>query len=105
MEWSETDPVVTARGELKEEKEEGGLTATEKLWDLAVTNEYQILDQWLFRYEPGVFLNKAHVFALELLDETRVTLNPEEHDQAQWFDYDDARYWAASWTRLNQKWS
>ncbi len=101
MEWSETDPVVTARRELKEEI---GLTATEKLRELAMTNEYQILDQWLFRYEPGVFLNKEHVFALELPVETGVTLNPEERDQAQWFDYYDARCRATSWTRLNQKW-
>jgi len=93
--------VVTARYELKEEI---GMTATEKLRDLAVTNEYKILDEWLFRYKPGVLLNKEHAFALELPVETGVTLNPGEHDQVQWFDYDDARIRATSWTRLNQKW-
>ncbi len=64
-------------------KEKLRLTATKKLRELAVTNEYQILDQWLFHCEPGVFLNKEHVFALELPDETRVTLNPGEHDLAE----------------------
>ena len=101
MAWSETDPAETARRELKEET---GLTATEKLRNLAMSHEYKILNQWLYRYEPGVCLNKEHAFALELPAETGVTLNPEEHDQARWFDSDHARLRATSWIRLNQKW-
>lgn len=95
MEWDESDPLETAKRELKEEL---GLIATEKLRNLGMSNEYKILPQWIYRYEAGVTVNKEHAFALELPDETEVTLNPQEHEAAQWLDFKEALQRATSWS-------
>jgi len=95
MEWYETDAAVTARRELQEEL---GLTTTENLRNLSISNEYKILPRWQNRYEPGVTTNKEHAFALEMAVESEVTLNPEEHELAQWLDFKQAMKRASSWS-------
>jgi dATP pyrophosphohydrolase len=95
MEWTETRPADTARRELYEEL---GLTATENLRDLEQVNEYKILPQWLYRYQPGVALNIEHAFSLEMPDESGVTLNPQEHEAAAWLDINEAIKRVSSWS-------
>lgn len=95
MEWDESDPAVTARRELKEEL---GITSTKKLRKLDVINEYKILPQWQYRYETGVTHNKEHAFSLEMSAESEVTLNPQEHEMAEWLDYQEAVQRVTSWS-------
>jgi dATP pyrophosphohydrolase len=52
--------------------------------------DYEIYPEWRFRYAPGVTRNIEHWFALQVPDNTQVTLSPREHVAYEWLPYEDA---------------
>jgi dihydroneopterin triphosphate diphosphatase len=94
--WDETGARVAAVRELREET---GIVATpEGIRDLELTFRYPIFPQWRYRYAPGVTENTEHAFALELVAECDVALNPEEHTEFVWLPFTEAAARATSWT-------
>ncbi len=81
-------PVETARREVLEET--GIDAALHRLVDWQFTNEYEIYQQWRWRYAPGVVRNTEHVFGLELADRVPVTLAPREHTAQLWLPWQEA---------------
>jgi len=98
MNWEESSPLETA---CREVTEETGLETTESnglLRDLGKTYKYDIYPQWKHRYAPGVNINTEHSFALELPAKVGVTLNPDEHCDYVWLDFQMAFDTATSWS-------
>lgn len=93
--WEESSPRQAAAREVREET---GLESTSALRDLKIVNRYSILPRWRSRYAPDVHENIEHVFALELPAEILITVNPAEHTEYGWFDFDAAAAKAASWS-------
>ena len=52
--------------------------------------EYEIYPEWRYRYAPGVIKNIEHWFALEVPENTSITLSPREHVAYQWLPYQEA---------------
>lgn len=52
--------------------------------------DYEIYPEWRFRYAPGVTRNIEHWFALQVPNNTQVTLSPREHVAYEWLPYEDA---------------
>ena len=52
--------------------------------------EYEIYPEWRFRYAPGVTRNIEHWFALEVPENTQITLAPREHVAYEWLPYEEA---------------
>lgn len=94
LEWGVEDKLATARRELREET---GIDAPQ-LRDWGRHNVYTIFPEWRHRYAPGVTENIEHVFSLELPTEIPVTLNPAEHVDYAWLDFDEAARIATSWS-------
>lgn len=95
MGWEETQPVETARRELREET---GVVDFSGLADLGYTRRFPIPPKWRHRYAPDVQENLEHAFALELADEVAVRLNSKEHSAYQWLGIRDAAAKVWSWT-------
>ncbi len=95
LKWEETNPRQAAERELREET---GLESTSSLRDLEIVNRYSIPPRWRPRYAPEVRENTEHAFALELPAEILITVNPAEHAEHGWFDFDTAAAKVASWT-------
>jgi dATP pyrophosphohydrolase len=96
MAWEEQRPLQTAGRELEEET---GIAA-EGIVDLHTTFRYPILPQWRHRYAPDVQENLEHVFTLTLTSERSVRLNPRDHVEYGWFDFDTAAN--KVWSRTNR---
>ncbi len=94
LEWDDANLEATAKRELREET---GLAADE-LCDWGKTNRYVIFPQWRYKYAPGVTENTEHVFSLEIPAKTAVALNPAEHSEYQWMDFNEAAKKATSWS-------
>jgi len=60
------------------------------LRDWNLENIYDIYPRWQHRYAPGVTRNTEHLFALEVPQPVRVTLNPREHTDFLWLPYQSA---------------
>lgn len=93
LEWGEM-PAEAARRELREET---GLSP-EGLRDGQFSRNFPILPQWRSRFAEGVESNLEHVWYLELPARADVTLNPDEHSQSVWLDFDAALARVSSWT-------
>ncbi|QWE12308.1 dihydroneopterin triphosphate diphosphatase [Polynucleobacter sp. AP-Titi-500A-B4] len=52
--------------------------------------EYEIYPEWRFRYAPGVTKNTEHWFALQVPENTQVTLAPREHVAYEWLPFQEA---------------
>jgi len=95
LQWDEKEPIMAARRELFEET---GLDDAGRLQDLHLTYQFPILPAWRARYAPEVKENTEHVFSLALPAETDITVNPAEHAEWGWFDFEAAAARVASWT-------
>jgi len=63
-----------------------------------ITRSYQILPEWQARYKPNTERNKEHVFYCSLTNQPQVKLNPNEHSELVWLDFDAAAEKVFSWS-------
>lgn len=81
-------PTQTA---MREVAEETGLDATRYLLtDCNIQNEYEIYEEWRWRYAPEVMRNTEHVFALLLPRPVSVTVAAREHLNFVWLPWREA---------------
>ena len=52
--------------------------------------EYEILAHWRHRYPDGIAYNTEHWFFVCVPEESAIQLNPREHLQYSWLDYEQA---------------
>ncbi|MCP5291968.1 MAG: dihydroneopterin triphosphate diphosphatase [Burkholderiales bacterium] len=87
---------------IREINEETGLSpATYPLSSLAdweTENQYEIFEEWRWRYAPGITHNTEHVFSLCLPELKPVTIAPEEHLAYRWLPWQQAAEKVFSWT-------
>ena len=95
LRWDEASPIEAARRELIEET---GLNDPGPLRDMQLTYRFPILPAWRSRYSPDVKENTEHVFSLALAKETDINVNPAEHAEWGWFEFEAAATRATSWT-------
>lgn len=95
LDWEETEPLVAARRELREET---GLGDEVDIIGCGVINRFPILPPWRHRYGPGAVENIEHVFRAWLPERRAITLNPAEHGEYQWLPRAEAARKVTSWT-------
>ena len=84
---------------LRELAEETGLGAQAGiLTDWNMQNEFEIYQEWRWRYAPGVTRNTEHVFGLCVPQPVEVTLSPREHLTYAWLPHDRAAEKVFSWS-------
>ena len=84
---------------LREVAEETGFEAQAGLLtDWNMQNEFEIYQEWRWRYAPGVTRNTEHVFGLCVPQPVEVTLSPREHLSYLWLPHDQAAEKVFSWT-------
>ena len=84
---------------LRELAEETGLGAQAGvLTDWNMQNEFEIYQEWRWRYAPGVTRNTEHVFGLCVPQPVAVTLSPREHLAYAWLPHDRAAEKVFSWS-------
>lgn len=90
---------LPAQAALREVGEETGFIATPaRLRDWKLTNHYEIFAEWRHRYGPGVTHNTEHVFSLEMLAGTPVSISPSEHRDFRWLPVSEAAAACFSWS-------
>ncbi len=84
---------------VREVMEETGLNAcSHALSDWAIENEYEIFQEWRWRYQPGVTLNREHVFGLSVPQRVSVRVAPREHLGFAWLPWEEAACRCFSWS-------
>lgn len=84
---------------IREIKEETGLIADQfKLKDWGIQNQYEIFQEWRWRYAPGVTHNTEHVFGLELPEITPISIAAREHLSFIWLPWHEAAEKVFSWS-------
>jgi dATP pyrophosphohydrolase len=84
---------------VREVAEETGLDAQAGvLVDWNMQNEFEIYQEWRWRYAPGVTRNTEHVFGLCVPKPVPVRLSPREHLAYAWMPYDRAAEKVFSWS-------
>ena len=84
---------------LREVAEETGLGAQAGvLTDWNMQNEFEIYQEWRWRYAPGVTHNTEHVFGLCVPQPVKVMLSPREHLAYAWLPHDRAAEKVFSWS-------
>ena len=84
---------------VREVLEETGIDARGyALTDWHLQNEYEIFQEWRWRYEPGVTHNTEHVFGLELPAPIEVRIAPREHLSFVWLPWAEAAQRCFSWS-------
>ena len=84
---------------IREIKEETGLIADQfKLKDWGIQNQYEIFQEWRWRYAPGVIHNTEHVFGLELPEITHISIAAREHLSFIWLPWHEAAEKVFSWS-------
>ncbi|MCE7914056.1 MAG: dihydroneopterin triphosphate diphosphatase [Nitrosomonas sp. PRO4] len=76
---------------LREVSEETGLNASGyQLTDWHVENQYEIYEEWRWRYGPDVQFNTEHVFGLCLPTVRSIRVSPREHLNFIWLPWQQA---------------
>ena len=76
---------------IREVAEETGLDANRYLLtDCGIQNEYEIYEEWRWRYPPEVTYNTEHVFGLLVPEPVPVTVAPREHLNFAWLPWSEA---------------
>ena len=84
---------------IREIKEETGLIADQfKLKDWSIQNQYEIFQEWRWRYAPGVTHNTEHVFGLELPEIAPISIAAREHLSFIWLPWHEAAEKVFSWS-------
>ena len=87
---------------IREINEETGLNPTvyplSSLSDWETKNQYEIFEEWRWRYAPGITHNTEHVFSLCLPEPQCVMVAPKEHLAYLWLPWQQAVDRVFSWT-------
>lgn len=84
---------------VRELMEETGLRAGDyRLSDWGLSHEFEIFEEWRWRYAPGVTHNTEHAFSLMTPAPLDIRLAPREHLAFEWMPYDRAAEKVFSWT-------
>jgi dATP pyrophosphohydrolase len=76
---------------VREVAEETGLdTGCYELTDWGIQNEYEIYEEWRWRYAPDVTRNTEHVFGLQVPEPLPVTVAAREHLRFVWLPWQEA---------------
>lgn len=90
---------------IREIDEETGLKPADyplpSLIDWRTENQYEIYQEWRWRYAPGVTHNTEHVFSLCLPEPQAVNVAPREHLAYRWLPWQQAAEAVFSWTNAN----
>ena len=94
------DPGETlAQTAAREVFEETGLnTVNYPLTDWQLQNEYEIFEEWRWRYTPSVTHNTEHVFGLCLPEPTPIRIATREHLGYTWSPWQEAAEKVFSWS-------
>jgi dATP pyrophosphohydrolase len=83
----------------REVKEETGLDAENfELIDWHIQNQYEIFQEWRWRYPPGVTHNTEHVFGLKVPGDIPITIAAREHLSSIWLPWQEAAEKVFSWS-------
>lgn len=93
LEWGEM-PLSAALRELYEETN----IKVDTLRATGVTRSYAILDQWKKRYPPDVERNREHLYYCYFEHQPEVRLDPNEHSDVEWLDFEQAQAKVFSWS-------
>ena len=94
LEWGEAPRSAAVR----ELAEETGIRETRDLIDHQLSNRFEILPEWRYRYAPGTTENLEHVFSLPLAAMPAVVLDPLEHSNFLWLPIAEAADKVWSWS-------
>lgn len=84
---------------IREIKEETGIEATcYELTDWHIENQYEIFQEWRWRYAPGVTHNTEHVFGLKVPKVTPISIAIREHLRCIWLPWQEAAQKVFSWS-------
>lgn len=84
---------------IREVKEETGLDAENfELIDWHIQNQYEIFQEWRWRYPPGVTHNTEHVFGLKVPSAIPITIAAREHLSSIWLPWQEAAEKVFSWS-------
>lgn len=87
---------------VREIKEETGLIADQfELIDWRLQNQYEIFQEWRWRYAPGVTHNTEHVFGLELPKIIPISIASREHLSFIWLPWHEAAKKVFSWSNAD----
>ena len=87
---------------VREVAEETGLDARRHvLRDWELQNQYEIFQEWRWRYAPGVTHNTENVFGLTLPGPLEVQLAPREHLRFLWLPWEEAARRCFSWSNAD----
>jgi len=76
---------------IREVKEETGLDANNHiLLNWQIQNQYEIFEEWRWRYPPGVTHNTEHVFSLEVPENISINVAEREHLGYVWLPWQEA---------------
>jgi dihydroneopterin triphosphate diphosphatase len=76
---------------VREVAEETGLDATRyRLIDCNIRNEYEIYQEWRWRYAPEVTHNTEHVFSLLVPEPVPISMAAREHLRFAWLPWQEA---------------
>lgn len=84
---------------LREITEETGLNPFDyQLIDWKIKNQFEILEEWRWRYPPDIAYNTEHVFSLCLPEKKPITVAPREHLGYLWLPWRQAAEKVFSWS-------
>lgn len=63
-----------------------------------VRRSYEILEQWRYKFPPGVTRNYENLFFCKLPERVEITLDPDEHTEYMWLPHQEAIEKVFSWT-------
>ncbi len=96
---SQHEGETLAQTAIREVVEETGLDINNsQLTNWHIQNQYEIFQEWRWRYAPSVTHNTEHVFSLCLPGPWPVTIAPEEHLAYRWLPWQQAVEKVFSWT-------
>ena len=84
---------------IREVKEETGLDAENfELTDWHIQNQYEIFQEWRWRYPHGVTHNTEYVFGLKVPSAIPITIAAREHLSSIWLPWQEAAEKVFSWS-------
>lgn len=82
---------------VRELYEETGIK-NKSLRKTGIRRYYNILEEWRYKFPPGITRNAENLFFCPLQEKTIVVLDEREHSDYQWVDFSTGIELAWSWT-------